>query len=82
MIKVNCSLCRNPINYQQLPVFHCNICDFGDFDLCQACFEGGAHCWDENQLLVELGKIGSWILPLRYHSCVKSSGDREIIIDL
>jgi hypothetical protein len=24
--------------------------------------------------LMELGKIGSWIVPQKYHSCVKSSG--------
>lgn len=77
--KVTCSLCWKRPNYQQLPVFHCNVCNVGDFDLCQACFEGGAHCRDDTHLLVELGKIGSWVLPLRYHSCVKSSGDREII---
>lgn len=77
--RVACSLCWKRPNYQKLPVFHCNVCDLGDFDLCQACFEGGAHCYDDDHLIVELGKIGSWQVPRRYHSCVKSSGDREII---
>lgn len=79
MSRVACSLCWNRPNYYQLPIFHCNVCEFGDFDLCQTCFEAGAHCCDDTHLLVELGKIGSWILPRRYHSSVKSSGDREII---
>lgn len=79
MSRVACSLCQKRPNHQQMPIFHCNVCAFGDFDLCQACFERGGHCDDDGHLLVELGKIGSWIFPRRYHSCVKSSGYREII---
>ena len=78
MSKIACSLCCSRPSHQQLPIFHCNVCHFGDFDLCQACFERGAHC-DDDHLLVELGKIGSWGFPRRYHSCVKSSGYREIV---
>lgn len=74
-----CDLCSKRTTYQQIPFFHCNLCQNGDFDLCQTCFEGGAHCDDDDHLMVELGKIGSWILPRKYHSCIKSSGHREVI---
>ena len=66
-------------NYIQIPYFHCNVCDAAQFDLCQTCYDGGKHCRDDSHLLVELGMIGSWIVPKRYHSSVKSSGVREII---
>ena len=63
----------------QLPIFHCNICDLTDFDICLICYDGGRHCYDDSHLLVELGKIGSWIVAQKYHSCVKSSGVRHVI---
>ena len=79
MSKVACSLCWKRPAQLELPIFHCNVCHMGDFDLCLACFEKGAHCKDEEHLLVELGKVGSWIVPRRYHSWVKSSGVRDVL---
>ena len=77
MGRVTCSICaKRPT---PLPLFHCNVCRLEDFDLCQTCYEGGAHCGDNEHLLVELGKVGSWIVPRKHHSCVKSSGTRDIV---
>lgn len=74
---ITCDICtRRPL---PLPLFHCNVCLFGDFDLCQMCYKSGTHCYDDSHLLVEMGKIGSWIVPQKYHSCVKASGTRDII---
>ena len=63
----------------RLPAFHCNVCKLGDFDLCQACYEGGAHCYDDHHLLVELGNIGRRTVARKYHTCVKSSGIRDVV---
>ena len=75
--KVACDHCNKWLT--QLPVFHCNICEVGDFDLCPACLKSGEHCLNSDHLLVELGKIGSWTVPLKYYSCVRSSGVRDVI---
>ena len=75
--KLTCSICAE--RQLPLPVFHCKVCDIDDFDLCQACFTGGAHCYDNDHLLVELGKIGRRTVARKYHSCVKSSGIRDVI---
>jgi len=72
---ISCNYCQK--RHIQLPIFHCNICDAGDFDLCQACFDGGMHCYDRDHFLVEMRKIGSWMVPGKYHSSVKSSGDPD-----
>ncbi len=80
MSKVSCSLCRKKI--LALPVYHCNSCDHAEFDLCQTCYDCGIHCYDDEHLLVELGKIGSWIVPRRYHSCVKYPVGKRDVIDL
>lgn len=72
---VTCDYCRK--RRIQLPIFHCNICETGNFDICQACFNGGMHCFDRDHFLVEMRKIGSWVVPGKYHSSVKSSGDRD-----
>lgn len=78
--KVSCSLCADrPLG---LPYYHCNSCDYADFDLCQTCYDSGMHCNDDEHNLVELGKIGSWIVPKRYHSCVKYPSGKRDVIDL
>jgi hypothetical protein len=76
--KIACSICaKRPV---PLPFYHCNSCNYADFDLCQTCYDRGMHCDDDEHLLVEMGKIGSWIVPRRYHSCVKGSvGERDVI---
>lgn len=76
-LNVSCDICGT--RHLQVPRFRCNICDDGDFDLCQSCHEKGAHCHDEMHLLIELGRIGNQIVPLRYHSNMKVSGERDII---
>ena len=74
---VSCDNCRKP--YLTLPIYHCNVCQIGDFDICQACYDLGAHCEDLEHYLVEMRKIGSWVVPGRYLSCVKSSGRRDVV---
>ena len=77
---ITCSVCwKRPL---ALPIYHCNSCDHGDFDLCETCYDCGLHCDDDDHNLVEMGKIGSWIVPRRYHSCVKYPGGKRDVIDL
>ncbi|KAM0520161.1 hypothetical protein ACHAPE_003441 [Trichoderma viride] len=33
--------------------YHCQTCDDGDFDLCQACVEQAVSCYDENHWLIK-----------------------------
>lgn len=64
--RITCDICaRGPLS---VPIFHCNVCVLGDFDLCQMCYKGGLHCYDNSHLLVEMGKLGSWIILQKYHS--------------
>ncbi|KAL8993481.1 MAG: hypothetical protein Q9169_006313 [Polycauliona sp. 2 TL-2023] len=75
--KVSCDFCdSSPLS---LPIFHCKVCDIDNFDLCQACFEAGRHCYEKDHYLVEIGKKGSFISPRKYHSSIKSSGNRHVI---
>lgn len=75
--RVACNSCwKRPL---PLPIFHCNVCDFGDFDLCQTCYANGGHCDDSEHFLVELGKVGSLVVPRKHHSCANSSGVRDVI---
>lgn len=78
MLKITCSLCGRKILTSH--IYHCNLCDYADFDLCQTCYDCGMHCYDDEHMLVELGKVGSWTVPRRYHSCVKyPAGERDVI---
>ena len=74
---VSCNHCRK--RNIQPPFFHCNVCELGDFEICQACYDGGAHCYDKDHFLVELKKIGSWTVPRKYHSSVRSLRNRDIL---
>jgi serine/threonine protein kinase len=74
---VDCDRCRK--RDIQLPFFHCIVCEIGDFDICSACYDRGAHCYETDHLLVEMIKMGSLIVPGKYHSSVKNSGKREIL---
>jgi hypothetical protein len=74
---VTCDHCRK--RNIQLPFFHCNDCRTGDFDICQACYNRGTHCYDRDHFLVEMRKIGSWTVAGKYHSSVKSSGNRDMV---
>ena len=75
--RISCDRCAK--SHIQLPYFRCTICDFADFYLCQTCYDGGLHCRDDSHLLVEMGTMGSWTIPKRYHSSVRISGDRDSI---
>ena len=59
--------------------FHCSVCLMGDFDICDKCYESGAHCFDKEHLLEQNRKIGSWTVPWKYHSSVNESGTREVV---
>ena len=81
--KAACSLCsKRPLTTLHLPFYRCNSCSLDDFDLCQSCYDRGLHCFDDNHVLVELGKIGSWVVPRRYHSCIKDTTGKRDVIDL
>ena len=58
--------------------FHCSVCLMGDFDICENCYESGAHCLEKGHLLEQNRKIESWTVPWKYHSSVNDSGTREI----
>ena len=79
MLEVACSFCaKRPL---ALPFYHCDSCEHANFDLFQTCYDCGMHCYDDEYKLVELGKIGSWIVARRYHSCVKYPAGKRDVID-
>ena len=58
MSRVACCICKlRPV---PLPLFHCKVCDMDNFDLCQACFEAGRHCYNMDHYLVELEERVAW----------------------
>ena len=59
--------------------FHCSVCEMGDFDICEKCYESGVHCYEKEHLLEQNRKFGSWPVPWKYHSSVNESGTREIV---
>ena len=63
-----------------MPFYSCNVCRSADFDMCQRCYDRGMHCSDNSHLLAETGKIGSWVVVQRYHSCVNKSGVRDVTV--
>ena len=71
-----CDICRSRCGKV---FFHCGVCLMGDFDICNKCYESGAHCYEKEHLLEQNRKIGSWTVPWKYHSSVNKSGTREII---
>ena len=77
-LSVTCTYC-NTDYIQEVNHFHCNGCDFGDFDLCQKCYDEGKHCFDDDHFLIELqGAAKGCALSGRYHSSPDSSGCRRI----
>ncbi|KAH7418993.1 kinase-like domain-containing protein [Cadophora sp. MPI-SDFR-AT-0126] len=77
VVSITCDSCEDVI---PTTVFHCNICDGGDYDLCAECMGNGAHCNDPTHFLVEMEMKGA--LPLvtnNYYSSVKQSGDRKLM---
>ena len=72
---VLCDHCRKPV---QAPFFHCNICSAGDYDICLACYDRELHCYERHYILVEMKYNRNWNIAQKYHSSVKSSGNRDV----
>lgn len=47
---VFCNACDRPMANEH---YHCNICDDGDYDLCETCVKDGAHCPGEGHWLIK-----------------------------
>ena len=47
---IDCNNCGKSIPN---PHYHCNICDDGDYDLCQACVDAAIHCGGEGHWLIK-----------------------------
>ncbi|KAF1986273.1 hypothetical protein K402DRAFT_404692 [Aulographum hederae CBS 113979] len=47
---VYCNSCDKPMANEH---YHCNICDDGDYDLCEGCVQAGHHCPGENHWLIK-----------------------------
>jgi hypothetical protein len=45
-----CDICGNEISSV---IFHCGICNEGDFDMCAPCKDGGAYCLDHHHALIQ-----------------------------
>lgn len=58
--------------------FHCNICEVGDFDMCELCYMEGLHCYNVRHLLVELQYKNHLVRPRRYHSVADRMLNREV----
>lgn len=63
-----CSHCKNYISLldggaSPTPsrLYHCGVCDHGDFDLCTACYRKGERCKVPSHTLRELGIPSLWI---------------------
>ena len=74
---VACSHCGTDY-IQQAKYFHCNVCQIGYFDVCQKCYDEGAHCLDRDHVLVEIEKTGTIAVAGKYHSSPKSHEGRRI----
>ena len=37
--------------------FHCSVYNSGDFDICDKCYESGAHCYEKEHLLEQKGRF-------------------------
>ncbi len=74
---VACSKCGTDY-IQQAKYFHCNVCQIGYFDICQRCYDEGAHCLDRDHVLVELEKTGTIAVAGKYHSSPQGFEGRMI----
>lgn len=63
----------------QPPFFYCDICQPGNFDICQTCYDSGKHCLDNDHMLAEWKKTGNQMIVQRYHGSVNDSGARDIV---
>lgn len=62
----------------QCHLFHCNVCDIGDFDICPKCYDKGLQCHDKDHLLVEHMNDGFSAVFGKYHARPQATGGREI----
>ncbi|KAH6610851.1 hypothetical protein Trco_000871 [Trichoderma cornu-damae] len=42
--------------------YHCQTCDDGDFDLCQACVDRAVSCYDDNHWLIKRTMVGGQLV--------------------
>jgi len=47
-----CDVCEVGISDKDI-YYHCTVCDSGDFDICEDCFVGEAHCLDQSHTLIK-----------------------------
>jgi next-to-BRCA1 protein 1 len=47
---VYCNNCDQPMENEH---YHCNVCDDGDYDLCEGCVNKGVHCPGESHWLIK-----------------------------
>ena len=61
--------------------FHCNICNPGNFEICEACFQAGRHCLDKEHMLIKMPRSmeGSCTMGTYYYSSPDVSGHRELL---
>ncbi|KAL9043848.1 MAG: hypothetical protein Q9214_002976 [Letrouitia sp. 1 TL-2023] len=71
---VTCDRC-NKDHIQEVNFFHCNACEYGDFDLCQQCYDNGEHCYDKNHFLIELEGANCVAVSGKYHASPNDCGD-------
>ena len=77
---VSCDGCRKRhIGFNTF--YHCAVCDFGDFEICDTCFDSGLHCLDGKHFLAKVVRIGSFPMSEGFYSSVQTSGKR-ITIDV
>ena len=50
-----------------------------DFDICQKCYENGAHCYDDDHFLAEIEKNGMFVVARRYRSSPQGPKGRTIL---
>ena len=48
-------------------------------EYCSSLYDKGVYCYNTEHFLMDMRKIGSWVVPGKYHFCVKSSGKRDVV---
>jgi ankyrin repeat protein len=57
---LECSVCTSSIP-ENISYYHCNLCDTGDWDVCEDCRKYGATCLETGHVLVERAMLnGAW----------------------
>lgn len=77
LLTITCDRCDKD-HIQEVNYFHCNVCSFGDFDLCQQCYDNGEHCDDRDHFLIELESANHVAVSGKYHTSPNSCGGRRI----